>query len=172
MLFPTSWAPFRISACVEVYQPRDDLSRTAYAAGAARCRRASGPASRLRGRTLLVVEPRRSVPACGEPAAQTHSIMADRARRIGAGACVGGEIEATFRDDDAGIACEVRLSAIAPWDDSGQAPYRQTVSSWGEMWSMLDHAASVASRLESKGNRRQAVSRLADQLCELLTAQP
>ena len=151
------------TVCVEVYQPRDELVRAAYAEELHDAvELADLPVGYVSGLSWSSSQGVGALPGARVRHQRIASWLAGLAELVRS-APSGSEVEAAFRDDEAGIACDVRLSAIEAWDNPGQRPYRQTVGSWGEMWSMPAHAASVASRLESKGNRRQAVSRLADQ---------
>lgn len=151
------------TVCLEVYQPRDELARAAYAGELHDAvELADLPVGYVAGLSWSTSRGVVALPSARVRSRRIASWLAELGDSLRS-AAEGSEIEAAFRDDEAGIACEVTLSSITIWDDPLQAPFRRTESSWGGMWSMLDHAASVANRLESKGNRRQAVSRLADQ---------
>jgi integrase len=151
------------SVCMEVYQPRDELARAAYAEELHDAvELADLPAGYVSGLSWSSSQGVGGLPGARVRHQRIASWLAGLAELVRS-VPRGDEVEAVFRDDEAGITCDVRLTAIEAWDDPDQRPYRQTVGSWGEMWSMPAHAASVASRLESKGNKRQAVSRLADQ---------
>jgi hypothetical protein len=153
------------TVCLEVYQPRDDLARAAYADELKDALEfADLPLDYVTGLSWTLGAPQ----ASGTPSPGAH----ERHRRIMQWieelieqlptAKAGAAVASTFRDQEAGVVCKATFSRVERWDDPSRAPHRQTVASWGGSWGMAAHANSVASRLESKGTRRQAGSRVAD----------